>query len=128
MDELGDSILYPAQSKCIWRVSFVSILSCSYAIYNRHYDLAVIPGGVFMTSLNYWRQPTYGWRRNLDMAYVALALVYQNKRAYHMPNAVQYYHLVGFGSLLYPLNVYLYKKSTTGGQQLHTVCYTLWLI
>ena len=110
MDDLGDYILYPAQAKCILRVSLISILSCSYAIYRGHYDLAIVPGGVFLTSLNYWRQPTYGWRRNLDIAYVCGALIYQNKRAYDMPNAVPYYYLMGFGSLLYPMNIYLYKK------------------
>ena len=110
MTLFGDCILYPAQSKCIWRVSFLSMLSCSYAIRRGHYDLALVPGGVFLTSLNYWRLPTYGWRRNLDMAYVCGALIYQNIRAYKMTTAVPYYHLMCFGSLLYPVSIYLYKK------------------
>ena len=110
MTLFGDCILYPAQSKFIWRVSFLSMLSCSYAIRRGHYDLALVPGGVFLTSLNYWRLPTYGWRRNLDMAYVCGALIYQNIRAYKMTTAVPYYHLMCFGSLLYPVSIYLYKK------------------
>jgi len=110
MSELGDCILCPAQSKCIWRVSFVSMLSCSYAIYRGHYDLAIVPGGVFMTSINYWRLPTYGWRRNLDIGCVYGALIYQNIRAYKMTTAAPYYHLIGIASLLYPINIYLYKK------------------
>ena len=110
MSELGDCILCPAQSKCIWRVSFLSMLSCSYAIYQGHYDLAIVPGGVFMTSINYWRLPTYGWRRNLDMTYVCGALIYQSIRAYKMTTAAPYYHLMGIASLLYPMSIYLYKK------------------
>ncbi len=110
MSELGDYILYPAQSKCIWRVSLLFLLSCSYALYRGHYTLAVVPGGVLLTSLNYWRKPTYGWRRNLDMAFVLSALIYQNIRAYHMTNAVPYYHLMIFGASLYPIGNYLHKK------------------
>ena len=110
IDELGDYILYPAQYNCILRVSFLSLLSCMYAIYCGHYDLAIVPGGVFMTSQIYWRQPTYGWRRNLDMAYVSSALIYQNICAYRMSNAVPYYYMMVVSSLLYPLNIYLYKK------------------
>ena len=115
MGELGDCILYPSQYKCIWRVSFISILSCSYALYRGHYDLALVPGGVFLTSLNYWRLPTYGWRRNLDVGYVCGALIYQNIRAYNMPDAVPYYYLIGIGSLFYPLSNYLYKKKCYWG-------------
>lgn len=110
MTVFGDCILYPAQSKCIWRVSFLSMLSCSYALYRGHYALALVPGGVLMTSLNYWRKPTYGWRRNLDITFVWSALIYQNIRAYHMKNAVPYYHLMIFGASLYPISNYLHKK------------------
>ena len=80
-----------------------------------HYDLALVPGGVFLTSLNYWRLPTYGWRRNLDVGYVCGALIYQNIRAYNMPDAVPYYYLIGIGSLFYPLSNYLYKKKCYWG-------------
>jgi hypothetical protein len=110
MTVFGDCILCPAQSKCIWRVSFLSLLSCSYAIYQGHYDLALVPGGVFMTSINYWRLPTYGWRRNLDMTYVCSSLIYQNIRAYSMPNAAPYYQFMCLGLLMYPTSIYLYKK------------------
>jgi len=59
------------------------LISCIYAIYKNHYDLALVPGGVFLTSINYWRCPDYSWRRYLDMIYVKLALIYQIYRAYN---------------------------------------------
>ena len=126
IDELGGCIYYPAQYNCIWRISFLSLLSSSYAIYRGHYDLAIVPGGIFMTSLNYWRLPTYGWRRNLDIAYVVGSLIYQSVRAYHMPNAMPYYYLVSVSSLFYPMSNYLYKKkyywsSTCAHCMLHIV-------
>ena len=126
MTLLERCLLSPAQSKCIWRVSFVSAFSSAYAVYRGHYDLALVPGGVFMTSINYWRLPTYGWRRNLDIACVWSALIYQSVRAYSMPNAVPYYRVMGIALLLYPASIYLYKKkcywgSTYAHSMLHII-------
>ena len=117
-----DCIMKREYYSCIYRISFLSFLSSIYAIYCDCYDLAVVPGGVFLTSVNYWRRPTYGWRRNLDMGYVTCAVMYQNYRAYHAYNAyyytmkmghyfvLLYYGLVVFGIGCYPVSVYLYKK------------------
>ena len=102
-------------------VFIVSLLflffSFMYALYCECYDLAAVPGGVFLTSVNYWREPVYGWRRNLDMSYVACALVYQNYRAYHLLSSssqmsalLTYYTLMGIGMVCYKLSVHLYKK------------------
>lgn len=99
----------------IWRVSFLSFFSSVYAIYCGYYDLAVVPGGVFLTSTNYWRRPVYGWRRNLDMGYVACALTYQNYRAYYMLWGYWYYLLMLFSLGCYPANIYLYKKKDFWG-------------
>ena len=117
-------ILEPEYASCIYRVSFISFLSSIYAIYCECYDLAAVPGGVFLTSVNYWRNPVYGWRRNLDMSYVACALIYQNYRAYHLlmssssssssssqiPGLLAYYTLMGIGMGCYWLSLHLYKK------------------
>lgn len=108
--ENHDLILYPDQCKFILRVSLLSAISCSYALSRQHYDLALVPGGVLLTSLNYWRLPTYGWRRNLDMIYVACSFMYQNIRAYYMVNAVIYYYVSEICILFYPASIYLYKK------------------
>jgi hypothetical protein len=106
-------------SSCIFRVSFISFLSSVYALYCGCYDLAAVPGGVFLTSLNYWRKPVYGWRRNLDMSYVALALTYQNYRAYRLlssssssqlPALLTYYTLMGISIGCYHISVNLYEK------------------
>jgi hypothetical protein len=123
-------ILEPEYASCIYRVSFISFLSSIYAIYCECYDLAPVPGGVFLTSINYWRNPVYGWRRNLDMSYVASALIYQNYRAYHllmssssssssssshMPALLVYYTLTGISMGCYCLSLQLYKKKDIWG-------------
>jgi hypothetical protein len=119
-----DCIMKRKYYSCIYRVSFLSFLSSIYAIYCECYDLAPVPGGVFLTSVNYWRRPTYGWRRNLDMGYVMSAVMYQNYRAYHafyytmkleQSFVLLYYALVLFGIACYPVSVYLYKKKDLWG-------------
>jgi len=76
------SILEPDQYKNIYNVSFLALGSCAYAAYKGHYILSICPGGVFLTSINYWYYPDYSWRRYLDMTYVSLALFYQLYKAY----------------------------------------------
>ena len=108
------------QYSCIFRVSFLSFLSSIYALYCGVYDLAIVPGGVFLTSVNYWRYPIHGWRRNLDMSYVASALVYQNYRAYYMATEghdyiLLYYALMFFSMICYPISLHLHKKKDLWG-------------
>ena len=112
-----DCIMKRKYYSCIFRVSFLSFLSSIYAIYCECYDLAPVPGGVFLTSVNYWRRPTYGWRRNLDMGYVTCAVIYQNYRAYYMTSEIVwwYYFFMFLGVICYPVSVYLYKKKDLWG-------------
>ena len=76
-------LLHPDQSYFIWKASWLSLLSCMYAISQGYNELAIVPGGVFITSINYWRNPDYSWRRTLDMYYVRIALSYQIIRSYN---------------------------------------------
>ena len=81
-----ECILYPEQYKIIYNVSFLSLGSCMYAIYNGYYCLSICPGGVFLTSINYWRHPDYSWRRYLDMTYVKLSFIYHgNTEKFQIP-------------------------------------------
>ncbi len=108
------------QYSCIFRVSFLSFLSSIYALYCGVYDLAIVPGGVFLTSVNYWRYPIHGWRRNLDMGYVTFALTYQNYRAFYMATEghdyiLLYYALMFFSMICYPISLHLHKKKDLWG-------------
>ena len=58
--------LKPSQYNIIWNLAWLSLSSSVYATYKGHYNLAFIPGGVFLTSINYWRNPEVrSWRRYL---------------------------------------------------------------
>jgi hypothetical protein len=106
-----ECILYPEQYKIIYNISFLSIGSSLYAVYNGYYGLAICPGGVFLTSINYWIYPDYSWRRYIDIAYVILALSYQTYRAYGSQYMMQYYTLMFLAISFFQLGIYYYKKN-----------------
>jgi hypothetical protein len=105
-----DCILYPEQYKLIYKISFLSLGSSMYAVYNGYYDLSICPGGVFLTSINYWIYPNYSWRRYLDMTYVIFAMNYQLYKAYGSQYMIPYYSLMITAVSMYPLGIYYYKK------------------
>lgn len=105
-----DCILPPEHYAVIYNVSFLSLGSSIYAIYNGYYSLSICSGGAFLTSINYWKKPDYSWRRYLDMTFVKLALLYQLYKAYNSQYMAQYYLLICFAIGMYPLGIYYYKK------------------
>jgi hypothetical protein len=105
-----ECILYPEQYILIYNLSFLTLGSSFYAVYNGYYYLAICPGGIFLTSVNYWRKPNYSWRRYLDMSYVHLALMYQLYKAYRSQYMLQYYTITLIGVGFYILGIYYYKK------------------
>jgi len=115
------------QYKLILKLTILSLGSSCYAIYNGYYVIALCPGGVFLTSVNYWRKPINCWRRNLDVTYVHLALMYQLYKAYRAQYMKEYYILTLIGILFYKLGIYYYNKklywySTYSHCMLHIMC------
>ena len=105
-DESDDDKIIPngeltrRQGNFIWKISWVSLGTTMYAIKQGYYDLALCPGSVFLTSLNYWRNPIPGIRKNIDISCVALACSYQLYRARNAEYAIPFYttSLIGIGS------------------------------
>ena len=104
-------LLSPDQSYFIWKASWLSLFSCMYAISQGHTDLAIVPGGVFLTSINYWRYPDYSWRRTLDMNYVKLALSYQIVRSYNSEYATLHVLCMILGVSCFPLSWNYYNNN-----------------
>ncbi len=103
-------ILDREQARCLYYTSYLSLLSLTYAIYRNHYSLAIIPGSVFLTSINFWRYPTYSFRRNLDITVVLSSFLYQNYIAYFSLYGNLYYITSALVGFLYLLGVYYHRK------------------
>ena len=71
------TILNKEQANYIYHASYLSLCSCLYATYRNYYDFAFVTGIVFLTSINYWRNPINSYRRYIDITAVNTALFYQ---------------------------------------------------
>jgi len=103
------TILDREQYILIYRVSYLSLVSCMYALYRKHH-LAVVPGSVFLSSVFYWQEPDYSYRRYLDIAVVHSALIYQQSVAWKYQYATLYYLVMAAAMASYPVGVYYYTQ------------------
>lgn len=94
----------------IYYLSHTSLISSIYAIINGHYDLAFVPGLVYLTSINYWKNPVKGFRRNLDITCVFSTLCYQLYRSTSSENLVLYLFVKLIGIICYPISHYFSDK------------------
>jgi len=121
VNETGLS-LPPVHAKYLFYLSFLSIFSGCFALYRGYWDLACVPLGVGLNSLNYWRKPDYSWRRYVDMAYVAISCLWQSLRALDAENRMAFYTILGISiSAFYPGTVYHKKGRLVISTGLHSV-------
>jgi hypothetical protein len=103
--EAQPPVLYhPKHSRIIWSASWLFFLTSIYAATQGHYDLAIGPAGIFATSLNYWRHPVHGCRRNFDIAVVWMATGYQLTRALTAQHSILFYAGYALAFSCYPLS------------------------
>jgi len=121
-------MVYPEpQSKFLLKTSCASAISAAYAIHRGYYGMALVPGGVFITSLNYWRNPRYdSWERTLDITYVHGALAYQLFRAYGAQYATLHYITIAISVACYLLsNRYLRTDQIWLSTYLHAMLHII---
>ena len=72
--------------------------------------LWIYPAGVYINSINYWRNPVRGMRRRIDMTWGITGLMINNVYAYYSSNAYPYYGMTLLACLMYPLSYYFYWR------------------
>lgn len=113
----------------IWLTSHVSLLSAMYGYMNNATEMKLwlIPLFCYVNSVNYWRKPEYGLRRNVDIVSACSCLIYQNVIVYNnIPNAHVYWYLIGASASMYPISyifywMHWYKMSTMCHILLHII-------
>jgi hypothetical protein len=93
--------MIPEQYNIIWTSSWIPLFPTIEAIKRKQYDLAFGTGVVFLTSINYWRNPIDSWRKDLDIFCVRSLALYQlyksvitgkyNYLFYTVPGIISYY-------------------------------------
>ena len=91
-------------AKKIYRVSFISLLPTCLSFHYGKYDVMLVPFSVFATSINYWRKPTYGWRRNIDIAAVCGGACFQLCRVLKCENKHLVLTFMGSGACCYVMS------------------------
>ena len=72
-DGLYDGLVIPkTHANYLFYTSFFSLLSSMFLFYKKS-DNYIYTLSIFITSLNYWRNPIYNWRRNIDMIVIFLS-------------------------------------------------------
>ena len=87
------------------------LLSGIYALNRGNYGFAAGPLGVWLTSINYWRNPTYGLRRNIDMCWCLIALFGTLQYSYISIHGLTSRYIMAISLLSYPVGwiVYIYE-------------------
>lgn len=75
----------------IYNISHLSIISIYYAMSLGLYDMMIVPSSVLVTSLNYWRNPIKGLRRNIDICTVQIGLFYNLLRSFESSTRLYYW-------------------------------------
>ena len=65
------------QYNILWATSWIAIYPTFHAIKKEKYDLALATGIVFLTSINYWRDPSQNKNRLIDIMTVRSVLLFQ---------------------------------------------------
>ena len=99
-------LLKPIYSKRILLASFFALPSIFLAFILQLYRCCFVSFSVFLSSINYWRMPRYGFRRQLDVFIVVLGFWYQFYRSYECEYQKMYFLTLGMA-------VWCYLKART---------------
>jgi hypothetical protein len=72
----------------------MTLLSISTSIYLGLPDCFIVSSAVFLTSINYWKNPIIGWRRNIDITTVTISCIYQSTKAFNSTNRDLYFIII----------------------------------
>lgn len=114
--------------KFMYYSSYKTIVSVVWGIYWGKYDYSLLSFLLFLTSINYWKKPIKGTRRNIDIVTCWFSVLYHLKKSNkdkNIPKKIRYLY-----NLLVLSCGYLYFKGSTSphiiyGLKLHSHMHTL---
>ena len=87
-----------------------TLISIYYSYKLGFYLETILTTCLLLTSLNYWRYPTLGFRRNLDRFVVVTSVSVQTIHLRNQPSFYQYIFLSAFSISCYRISNYFKKK------------------
>jgi hypothetical protein len=110
-DGLYNGLVVPkTHANYLFYTSFFSLLSSMYLFYkeNNNYIYTL---SIFITSLNYWRNPIYDWRRNIDMIVIFLSFFVVGIKFYIQSKIIDILPTIFISFLFYVISNYFQEKS-----------------
>jgi hypothetical protein len=102
-------------------------MTCIVANILQVYEGVVVTASVFICSINYWRRPEYGIRRNIDITNNVLCLLYQTWRSFYVSPVYTFGFIIstytGVGCFF--LGRYLDRINVMYGTYLHSCVHIL---
>ena len=106
-----DPILPKHCSNQILYVSGLCVVSMAVAYGCGLYDCMVVVCLVFLSSINYWRHPVYGTRRNIDICIVILSCIYLCIRSFHCKYQLYYIVCLFLAIASFIVSCHFYNQS-----------------
>ena len=106
-----DDIAVNPYNHLLYKSSYLSVIPVCYAIYRQNLGYSFTICSVLCTSLLYWKKPTRGLRRNIDMIVVNSVFVYHSYKAIGTKYARKHYLWNGMGILCYGLSWFFQFKN-----------------
>lgn len=103
-------ILEKKYSKLIYYNSFNLLITSMFGFYKNYYINALTILSVFITSINYWKHPIKGLRRNIDIMIVCLSILYNSYYVYDCLYSHYYINIIILGIMIYIFSVILHTK------------------
>jgi len=95
-------IHYPnPYTNILYYTSYIYFFNAIYGLSNHIYDLASYTGLVWLTSINYWSNPTIKYNYYLDIITVRSGIIYHLFRALDATNYFYFYIIFITGLLFY---------------------------
>ena len=111
-DGLYNGLVMPKpQADYLFYTSFSSLVGSLYGFYKKQYINSLGVFLIFVTSINYWRNPVHGWRRNIDIIMCILGLSINIISSLGHPKCLKLNLMLFISLLFYPLGFYFQHKS-----------------
>ena len=109
----NNMIYPPSHCKIILRVSWLSAISGTYALYCQHYDMALVPYSVFISSNLYWSRPVFNCNmRYIDIIVVISGMSYQIVKSFNSDQMSAYLLTIILAMTFYPISNYYYYQNS----------------
>ena len=107
-----DMICHPKPySDVLFGTAWIYFIASVYGLHKKKYDLAIYTGVVWLTSLNYWNNPSSRFNYYVDITAVRSGILYHLIRAPDSPNYMTFYSIFNTGLLCYIPSRYFYNKN-----------------